>query len=165
MRGFVYPLLASYWAFCIVLYGRLPGRIAVHFNMRGQADGWSDAPHLMWFALPLIITLTIGLLAGVGKLSAANPHLWNVPEKKRFLALTAEQRAPILQALMSILDLAAIYTIAVAWVVQWSIYANASKSHAIMPVSFHVVTWGGLVLLVAYAITMNRRIKDLILAA
>jgi uncharacterized membrane protein len=166
MRGFVYALLAAYWTFCAVLYPRLPARIPIHFNIRGEADGWSDNPFLAWFALPLIITLTVALMIGIGHWAAGSPQLWNVPEKKRFLAMTPEQRMPIIAILNGVLDMASVYSIAVAAVVQWSIYSNAFKSQGGgLDIMFHIVVWGGMLLLLGYALNLNRRVKRIILAA
>jgi uncharacterized membrane protein len=165
MRSFVFALLAAYWAFCLALYPRLPARIAIHFNMRGEADGWSDNPFLAWFALPVIITLTVALIAGIERWGTASPHLWNVPEKKRFLAMTPEQRKPVIAILSGILDMASVYSIAVGAVVQWTIYSNALKSHGGgLNILFHIVVWGGMLFLLGYALMVNKRIKQMILA-
>jgi uncharacterized membrane protein len=52
---------AAMWAFAAAVYTRLPQRIASHWNLQGEVDGWMDKP---WgaFAQPLIATLMLGLL-------------------------------------------------------------------------------------------------------
>jgi uncharacterized membrane protein len=141
MRRFSTALLVGYWALCFVLYPRLPGRIAIHFDARGQADGWTDRPWLAWFGMPLLATATALLIIGCAKLARQNPHLWNIPEKKRFLALTPEQREPILVELDKMLDLVTVYTVAVFLIVQVEIYTSAIATARLF-----------------YAVRVNRRV-------
>lgn len=165
MRLITYLFLAMYWIACILLYPQLPDRVAIHFNARGEADAWSDNPFFAWFGIPAIATVTVLLLIGIGKLSAKTPHMWNVPEKKRFLALTPEARAPIIEELSGVMDFASLYTIAVCMVVQLGIYENAARDASHLPAVFHIVVWGGMAVLLLWAVRLNRRIKRMILTA
>ena len=92
MRAAVFPALAVYWLACSVYVRRLPDRYPIHFNMRGEPDGWASGT-FEWFLLPLIATFTVLLILTIGRLARSSPQLWNVPEKKRFLALTPEQQS------------------------------------------------------------------------
>jgi uncharacterized membrane protein len=165
VRALNYALLAAYWAACVVVYPKLPDRIAIHFNVRGQPDRWSDNLFLAWFGLPAIATITVLLMIGVAKLAKRSPQLWNIPEKRRFLAMTAEQRAPIEEAMLRYLDLAAFYTLGVCTVVQLDIYRNALAIAGGLSWLFHLVLWGGMAVLLAGGIMLNSRIKKMILAA
>lgn len=51
------------------LLPRLPDPVPTHFNLRGQADGWTSKAHLPWFVfgLPLLVWLAVW---GIGWLSA-----------------------------------------------------------------------------------------------
>ena len=49
------PLLAL-----LALWKELPDRVPVHWNLRGQIDGWASKPSL--FAMPLVSLAIIGLL-------------------------------------------------------------------------------------------------------
>jgi uncharacterized membrane protein len=165
MRAALAALLAAYWTACAILYPRLPDRLPIHFNLRGQADRWSENAMLGWFGLPLIATATVALMLGLTALSARRPELWNIPEKQRFLTLTRAQRAPILDELNKVLTLAAFYALAVCVVVQVAIYQNALKASGGLPGVFHVVVWGGLLVLVGYAFRLTGRIKSMVVAA
>lgn len=57
---------------------RLPDPVPTHFNLRGQADGWTAKAHLPWlvFGLPVLIWLAIW---GIGWLTVrrqADPAAW-----------------------------------------------------------------------------------------
>jgi hypothetical protein len=164
MRALIYSILAAYWAGCAIWYPKLPDRYAIHFDAAGRPDGWSDNP-IAWFLLPAIMTLTVLLMSAIGRWSAKMPYLWNVPEKKRFLALRPEQREPIMQELVRVLDFAALYTLAVSITVQIGMYQSARAAEARLPFTFHVILWGGLIGLLAYALVTNRSVKAMILQA
>ena len=163
MRRLLYTLLLTYWAACFAWYPKLPDRYPIHFNARGQPDGWSQGP-FGWFLLPAIGTMTLLLLLGVGKLARRAPQLWNIPEKKRFLALSAEQRAPIESVLDGILEVAALYTLVVIATCQWAIYRSAVSARPGLPLLFHLVLWGGMAVLLMVVLKKNREVKEMIRA-
>jgi uncharacterized membrane protein len=51
-------------ALSVILYQRLPDPMPSHWNVAGQADGWSSKPAAM-ILLPLIMAGTLGLFAAV----------------------------------------------------------------------------------------------------
>jgi uncharacterized membrane protein len=63
--------LAGAWVFSLVMYPRLPQRIATHWNLRFEADGYSDR---FWvaFVLPTIVVIGAPLVAIV--LSRIDPR-------------------------------------------------------------------------------------------
>src|SRR5690242_19963775 len=113
-------------------YRNLPQPYAVHFNAAGTPDRWAEGP-AEWFLLPLIATVTFLLVLGAGALACRSPQLWNVPEKKKFLALTERQRAPIMDALIRVLDVVAIFSLGVLAFVQWMIYITARAGSGGLP--------------------------------
>ncbi|HEX2079698.1 MAG TPA: SdpI family protein [Longimicrobium sp.] len=52
---------AAMWIFALAVYARLPQRMATHWNVRGEVDGWMEKP---WGAvmMPLMATGTLALL-------------------------------------------------------------------------------------------------------
>ena len=164
MRALLYTLLLTYWAACFMWYRKLPDRYPIHFNLRGQPDGWSEGAS-GWFLLPIVATATLLLLMLVGKWARRAPQLWNIPDKKRFLALSPAQRAPIMEVLDRILDLAGIYTLVVIIACQWAIYRSALSARPELPLLFHVVVWGGLIALLLFVLKTNREVRSMILAA
>ena len=164
MRGVLYTALLTYWAACFVWFPKLPDRYPIHFDVRGQPDGWSEGA-FGWFLLPVIATVTVILLILVGKLARRAPQLWNIPEKQRFLALSAAERRPIVEVLEGILDLAGLYALVVIVMCQWAIYQSALSARPALPLLFHVVVWGGMIALLAFVLSKNRQIKRMIRAA
>ena len=162
MRRFVYALLAAYWLMCALLYPRLPARIPRHFNIQGQPDAWTDNPAAFWFLLPLVGTVLVLLMFGAGALSRRVPHLWNVPEKRTFLTLSADQREPIVRRLLSVIDLAALYTLLILVVVQSAMFRVAVAGSGSFGVMFHIVLWGGLVVLMIYSIRLHGEVKQMV---
>lgn len=162
MRRFAYALLAAYWTMCVVLYPRLPARLPIHFNFRGEPDSWTNNASAFWFLLPVIATVTLMLIWGVGELAARSPQLWNVPEKQRFLALSDAQRAPIVRRLLGIMDVAALYTLSLIIVVQVGMYNSALSTGARLGWPFHLVLWGGLAVLLLYALRLHGQVRKMI---
>jgi uncharacterized membrane protein len=164
MRPITYSALAAYWAGAILWGRKLPDRYPIHFNFRGEPDRWISGS-AEWFLLPAIATATVLLLVGVEKLSRRAPQLWNIPEKKRFLALTSEQREPIVNELSGIMNVVGLYVVLLFVVCQVMIYQSALSGRLQLSYVLHVVLWGGLIWLIVYSIRMNKRVKRLILDA
>jgi hypothetical protein len=92
----VLPLagLVMVWGLAIAWWPTLPARIPLHFDASGRPDRWGSSSQ--WFLLPMIATLVIGLVGGIGAALPAvvrsHPGLVNTPRKKQWLALDAEAR-------------------------------------------------------------------------
>ncbi len=165
MRRTAYAIVAAHWALAVFWYSRLADRIPIHFNIRGEPDRWTDEPFVAWFALPVVNTLLLLALVGGSRLARKVPHLWNVPEKKKFLALTESQREPIVERLFAVMDAAAIYTAVLLLYIQTAIYMAAVSGTSPLGVVFHVLTWGGMILLLMYAMRLHKEIKVMIVRA
>lgn len=88
-------LLVLYFAAAALLWPTLPERVPIHFDFAGRPTTWARTSMLSWFGLPLLAAAMTLFLYGMGRVSDRAPELWNVPEKKRFLALSPAARAPI----------------------------------------------------------------------
>jgi hypothetical protein len=88
-------LLALYFAAAALLWPTLPERVPIHFDFAGRPTTWTRTSMLSWFALPLVTAAMTLFLYCMGRVSDRSPELWNIPEKKRFLALSPVARAPI----------------------------------------------------------------------
>ena len=88
-------LVAFHAALAIVAWFFLPARIPTHFGLAGNPDAW-DAPSLFtWFSL---VGVSFGIPCLIQLLmSPAARDTWNIPEKERFLKVTAEQQAPAIE--------------------------------------------------------------------
>ncbi len=147
------------------VYPRLPERYPIHFGADGTPDSWVERSLVTWFMLPGIALLTWLFLYWTIRATRNAPHWWNVPEKKRFLALSEAARAPIIERLIGFIDWVAIGITLLFMGLHAGMYAAAFTETQKLPLStlglilvFVVFTMGG-------ALVMNRRIRQEILAA
>ena len=165
MRRTAYAIVTAHWVLAVLWYSRLSDRIPIHFNIQGEPDRWTNETFVAWFALPLVSLLLLLALVGSSRLARKVPHLWNVPEKKKFLALSETQREPIVERLFAVMDAAAVYTGLLLLYIQVAIYMNAVSGTSRLGVLFHVLTWGGMILLLVYSLRLYKEIKVMILRA
>lgn len=88
--------VAAVWATAIAWWPTLPARIPLHFDGSGVPDRWGPASVANWFMLPFIATWIAALVGGVGVFLPALARTWpglvNVPQKKRWMALSPDAR-------------------------------------------------------------------------
>jgi uncharacterized membrane protein len=99
LNVFLLLLLAGYavWGYRV-----LPERIPVHFDLSGTPDGWGS--RAMFLVLPAIGAATIILLHFVTRLALRNPRYVNLPDKKRFLELPAQEQHWVLEPMLTSID-------------------------------------------------------------
>lgn len=127
-------LLGALFAGSMMVYPRLPERIPMHFDLSGQPDVWEERSLAAWLMLPVIAAGTALLLEAASRISVGTPQLWNVPDKPRFLALTPEERAPIIHRLQNFMALVGVTVTVVMMMVQASVYLAAIQPVPRMPV-------------------------------
>lgn len=113
-------LLAS-----LAVWSELPDRIPVHFNFRGEPDGWARTSVVSWLALPALATALVIFLWGIGRVAARRPELWNVPEKQLFLRMSPEARGPVVASLEAYVGWVALGITGVLMALQLGIYRVA----------------------------------------
>lgn len=155
-------LLAALFAGSMMVYPHLPRRFPIHFGVSGQPDGWATRSPLSWLMIPLVAAGTVLLLEVASRISVRNPHLWNVPDKPRFLTLTAEERAPIIHRLQNFMGLVGVMTTALMGVVQASIYHAATGRTPDLPAYFLPALVMYMVIVLGAALRLNRGIATLI---
>jgi uncharacterized membrane protein len=89
-------LLLALFAGSAWAYPRLPEHIPVHFGFSGQPDRWEARSIVSWFLLPAVAAVLALALYGMSVFGGRHPELWNVPDKRRFLALGPAEQAPII---------------------------------------------------------------------
>lgn len=143
--------LANFWLLSIylvavaIVWPRLPERIPIHFGLDGTADAWTRTSFLSWFGIPLMAVAMALLLLGTIKLARRSPNLWNIPEKRRFLLLSPEQRAPIEMRLERVIAIAGILTTTLFMAIHVGMYQAAmglstGLSRASMAIAFGSTT-------------------------
>jgi uncharacterized membrane protein len=103
----------------------LPSEIPAHFDGGGRVTRWTRTSALSWFAVPLIALALTAVNYFFARLLPRWPHLINLPNKQRFLALPAERRGPVIERIREFLHGISIPLILIMIVVQVSIYRTA----------------------------------------
>ena len=148
-------LLAVLFAGSAWAYGRLPERIPMHFGLNGQPDRWEARSPASWFFLPLVAAALALGLRSMSRYSVGHPELWNLPDKRRFLALDPAAQAPIIQRMQEFLAFVGVMVTAVMMVVQASVYAAATGRSSGLP----VFTFAGIGAAVAVMVVAGGRLN------
>ena len=119
-------LLAIYAATAALVWPSLPDRIPIHFDLAGDAMTWARPSLPFWFGLPALALAMDLFVRGLGSLALRVPELWNIPEKKRFLALSAQARAPVEESLRAMLAWAAVLATLLFVGIHLGMYATAT---------------------------------------
>lgn len=118
----------SAWA-----YPRLPERIPIHFDLAGQPDAWASRS-TGWFLLPMIALALTLFLHAIAAYSTHHPDTWNVPHKRRFLALDAKARAPIEAKMRAFVAWVGVVVTAMMCVIQAAVYQASTGAATGLPV-------------------------------
>lgn len=157
-------VLVLFWTQALWLWPRLPARIPVHFGAGGTPDRWAGTTLLSWFLLPLVGTGLSALLWGIGRWSVTVPRLWNIPQKERFLALSTEARAPIMNTLRGFMDGMAVAMLVLFDVIQWWTYRTAMGAAPGLPRLFPLIVAaivvGAVIASVALYVRLQRQILE-----
>lgn len=155
-------MLGAMFAGSMMVYPTLPERFPIHFDLSGRPDAWMTRSVFAWLLLPILATAMAGLMEVMSRTSVGNPSLWNVPDKKRFLALTPAEQAPIVRRLRDYLAMVGTASTALLMLVQASVYDAATSPEPRL--STYVMAGVGLfvVILLIASLRMNRRVAALI---
>jgi uncharacterized membrane protein len=125
-------LIVVFLAATVAAWDVLPERIPIHFGFSGSPTRWVNRSFLSWFGLPILAAAMTLLMYGASMLAIRSPDLWNVPDKKRFLALSPEARAPVVELLQKYLAWTATALIMVFLAVQTGVYESATgRAHGL----------------------------------
>jgi uncharacterized membrane protein len=155
-------LLLALFAGSAWAYPRLPGRIPMHFGFSGQPDAWASRSLVSWFLLPAITAaLALGLHA-IAASTANHPELWNVPDKRRFLALDAAARAPIVAKLREFVAFVGVVVTALMLVIQAAIYRAATGTAPGLPVWAMAAVGVALLVMIAASVRLNAAVGRMV---
>jgi uncharacterized membrane protein len=96
-------LAACFLGFSVWAWAGLPELIPVHFDASGEPTRWAARSFGSWFALPLMALTMVALNYGLAAAMGRWPHLVNLPDKRRFLALSLERRERVLAPMREML--------------------------------------------------------------
>ena len=151
-------LVALHAAIAILVLPSVPERIPLHFGLSGQPDRWADGDPVTWLLLPMVSAFTAFVIWGSTRLALRQPHLWNVPDRDRFLRMTPQERAPVIDSLLRFLGWTALAVTALFAVLHVGVYRVAVGNAT----GLDGVDWVILALVIgilAAALVLNRRIR------
>ena len=158
-----WTLLLLDGAGAMLTWSTLPRRVPTHFDFGGTPDAWARTSLTSWFGL---VAITAAVSAFVYALSMHAPlELWNIPEKERFLRLSSQQRAPILELLRRSMAVAAICCTISLSSLQLGLYIVAHDHANGLPWYITGVTYGALILLLVGAVPWSRALRRAVLQA
>lgn len=117
----------------VALWGSLPRQIPIHFTISGEPDRWVDRSFFSWYLLPLIALGMIGFFHYIIRFVAGSPQLWNIPNREVWLALTPEQREPVIEAFRRFMAWTSVRVTIIMSIVQASIYLTAVRTISGLP--------------------------------
>ena len=118
-------LLAAVVGGSVWAWPHLPERIPAHLGAGGEVTRWTGRTAGSWFLLPLITLATVALNYGIAALLPARPHLMNLPDRKRFLALPPKHQAPVIARMQDFLYGFSAPLILLMGAIQWTMYRAA----------------------------------------
>jgi len=130
LRVLPWSLLLALFVFAAATWGSLPDEVPMRLNAAGEATSSVAKTYFSWFGLPLIALGTHLLLYGLSRLLPSHPHLFNHPDKERFLRLPPAWRASVIVEMQGLLDLTSVAVMVTMLIVQWSLWQTARGTPA-----------------------------------
>ena len=159
------PILLGWIILATLAYGDLPERIPTHFDASGTPDGFMDRSVASWFLLPLVGTISALMIVFSTAYTSRNPHLWNVPNKQKFMALSDDDRRPLVEMMHVFLTTVSLSTIVFLSVLHYDMWRVARGSTpGLSPLSISalvllfLVGFGGAVMVM---LRFSRRVNEL----
>lgn len=127
MRALLVIATVVVWALAVAYWSELPNQIPMHFGLNGEPDRFAEKSVVSWFWMPTlaaVFAIGLGFLLPrwVRAMAVANSSLLNVPDQKRFRALSTDARVRVIDATMVPMSwLAIVLQLLFAWIV----YASA----------------------------------------
>lgn len=106
MRSLALGLVIASIVFAFATYPTLPDVIPTRLDLGGTPIAHQPRTPVGWFALPAINLILTAVLLGISRALPSRPHLFNFPDKDRFLRLSPAYQAPVIAVMRSVLDVA-----------------------------------------------------------
>lgn len=108
-----------------LVWPELPDRVPGHFGAGGEVTRWDNPSLLSWFGPAILGLALVGMIYGLARLLPGRPHLFNFPDKDRFLALPAAFRAPVIRRMLDLLYGLATMMLLLFALIQWVRFRTA----------------------------------------
>lgn len=117
-------LLLGMWVFAIGVYGRLPDEVPAHIGLHGVTR-WVPKLGSPWFLLPIMTLVHVTVMYGLAAVVDAGAAGFNVPSKKRLLALSRAGQRYAMQPMRGFLYGLATWVLVLTGYIQFRFYAFA----------------------------------------
>lgn len=143
-------VLVGLWAYSLLVYGRLPDRIPLQFDLWGNATAWG--PKSSFLEIPLIFSGIVILVLALSALTLHDARLtWlNVPHKERLLRLPLAARREALSVVWGFVWALLIAVLLIAWLLVWMVIRHAHNAPP--PGGLVVALWGLIFAYIAFLI-------------
>jgi uncharacterized membrane protein len=122
--------VAGLFLYAMVTASLLPQRYPAHFDGAGDPDRWARAGSGEWYLVPGIGAAMMLFMVGLGLGLPRIPlRLWNMPSKKRLLALGRERQVEVIRSTVVFLMVLSLLHSALFFDIQRSMLAAASSGH------------------------------------
>jgi uncharacterized membrane protein len=158
-------LLAGLWAFTIWAWPRLPDLVPGHIGLSGVTR-WDAKQNSLWFILPIMGSVHAVIMYGISTLADGSAQSFNMPQKKRVLALPKEGQRFVMQPMRGFMYGMATWLLALMFYIQYSFYRAAMESRTGEPDTGGMLPVIGLMLVVVFVMvgwlnrSANRRIAE-----
>ncbi|HLV26418.1 MAG TPA: DUF1648 domain-containing protein [Gemmatimonadales bacterium] len=154
-------LLFCWMGASILLWPSLPEKLPVHFGASGAPDAWADRSLFSWFGLPMIGLAMVLLMYALSRIRVGGSlDLWNIPEKDRFLRLTPDQQAPLVERLRRVPLLCGVLTTVMFMALHVGVYQAATGRSSGLPWYSMVVIGVSIVGILAMSIRATQKFGE-----
>jgi uncharacterized membrane protein len=154
-------LLVALFAGSAWAYPRLPARIPIHFDLAGRPDAW-ESRSVGWFLLPAVAVGLALFLHAIAAYSANHPETWNVPDKRRFLAMDPRAREPIVARLREFVALVSVVITVMMCVIQAAVYRASTGTGTGLPAWAMAAVGAAVLGMVVGGLRLNRTVGRMI---
>jgi uncharacterized membrane protein len=155
-------LVAALFAGSAWAYPRLPERIPTHFDLAGRPDAWEDRSPASWFMLPVLALALAGGLLLVSRYALRHPETWNLPDKRRFLALDQAAQEPIVQRMERFVAFVSVVVTGLLCAIQTAVFRTATGHAPEAPMWILVAVGTAVVVMFTAAVRLNTAVARMI---
>ena len=111
-------------------YPDLPERIPLRFDLSGEPARWGASSLLSWMLLPLIGVGTVAFLYITAAVVPRYPRSFNVPDKKKFLALPPQLQQWVMRGILNVMHVLSTTILVTFGAIQYGAWESAQSGAA-----------------------------------
>lgn len=142
-------LLAGLWVFTIAAWPLLPDLVPGHIGPSGVTR-WDGKQNSFWFILPLIGSVHAVIMYGISTLANGSAQSFNMPQKKRVLALPMEGQRFVMEPMRGFMFAMATWLLVLMFYMQYTFYRVAMDALTGEPDTSGLLPFVGFMLVVVF---------------